>query len=189
MIVSLQHHSELNRHTADDACLRLGPSIFQPEIKKAFELRVLFIGSTIFAVKIDSQRDKKSIDWRKDYLSLPPCSIFELPRSLVDSTHAYIKESGLRYGSIDMIVDLDGQYHFLEVNETGQFLWIEELLPDLPLLDCFCSYLIARNDGFVYRSSQTRVSCKEFKHEVTPEALRRRRTNHVDASAFGVLAE
>jgi glutathione synthase/RimK-type ligase-like ATP-grasp enzyme len=176
-------------HVLDDACLSLSPSIFQPEIEKDFELRVVFIGSTVFAVKIDSQKAMRSLDWRKDYRSLPPSSVFELPTPMLRATKTFVRESGLRYGSIDLIVDLEGRYHFLEVNENGQFLWIEELIPDLPLLDCFCSFLIARDDGFLYDSLGSKIGCRDFADDVTPDACAMRRAKNVDASRWGVLAE
>ena len=32
---------------------------------------------------------------------------------------------GLRYGAIDMILDQNGEYYFLECNPGGQFLFVE----------------------------------------------------------------
>ena len=39
---------------------------------------------------------------------------------------------------------------FLEVNEAGQFLFVEEYT-GLPLLDAFCEFLIAADPTFEYR--------------------------------------
>jgi hypothetical protein len=47
----------------------------------------------------------------------------------------------LRFGAIDLIVTPAGDYVFLEVNEMGQFLWIEQSAPQERLLAHFCAYL------------------------------------------------
>ncbi|RME33023.1 MAG: hypothetical protein D6794_12045, partial [Deltaproteobacteria bacterium] len=49
------------------------------------------------------------------------------------------------------IVTPGGEVVFLEVNEMGQWLWIEFRLPDVPLLDAFCRFLLSRDPEFVYR--------------------------------------
>jgi hypothetical protein len=36
-----------------------------------------------------------------------------------------MKSLGLVFGTVDMKIDASGDYHFLEVNAQGQFLWIE----------------------------------------------------------------
>lgn len=54
-----------------------------------------------------------------------------------------MNELGIVFGCFDFIVTDDNQYVFLEVNEMGQFLWIEELLPELKMLDSFCNLLLS----------------------------------------------
>lgn len=49
---------------------------------------------------------------------------------------------GLLFGCIDLMVTPDDDYVFLEVNEMGQFLWIERANPDIRMLDTFCDFLI-----------------------------------------------
>lgn len=49
---------------------------------------------------------------------------------------------GLVFGCIDIIVTLNGEYCFLEVNEMGQFLWIERANPEIRILDAFCDFLL-----------------------------------------------
>ena len=51
---------------------------------------------------------------------------------------------GLVMGCIDIVVDKDGTYQFLEVNQQGQFLWIEQLCPEVKLLDAFVRFLCQR---------------------------------------------
>lgn len=47
-----------------------------------------------------------------------------------------------------MIVTPGGDYVFLEVNEMGQFLWIEAANPEIRLLDHFCSFLMSGSAGY-----------------------------------------
>lgn len=169
----------LEKHITDDLQLSSCPSIFQKEVHKAFELRIVFMGATLFSIKIDSQRRNKSIDWRWDYQGMPPCAIFALPAGELRKVRAFIRASGLRYGSIDMIVDNQGNYIFLEVNETGQFLWIEDILPELPLLDCFAEFLISRDPEFSYKEGACPARCSEFDYAITKEAIKQRTAGHM----------
>lgn len=41
----------------------------------------------------------------------------------------------------DFIVTSDGDYVFLELNQQGQFLWVEELCESICMLDEFVSFL------------------------------------------------
>ena len=36
-----------------------------------------------------------------------------------------IKSLGLSYGAIDFLIDEDGKLNFLEINPTGDWMWIE----------------------------------------------------------------
>jgi hypothetical protein len=48
---------------------------------------------------------------------------------------------GLVFGCLDLIVTPDGRYVFLEINQMGQFLFIERWT-GLPLLDTFAELLL-----------------------------------------------
>ena len=58
---------------------------------------------------------------------------------------------GIVSGSFDFIVTEDGEHVFLEVNEQGQFLWLEDLCPDLLLLDAFCAFLTSGDKNFAWK--------------------------------------
>lgn len=176
-------------HLKNPAQIQSCPTIFQVMIQKKFELRIVFMGDTIFPVKIDSQRDQPSLDWRKDYNSLPPCEVFELPAQELNLIKQFIKNSGLIYGSIDIVVDKNDRYFFLEVNETGQFLWIEDILPELPLLDCFANLLISRDERYKYKKNKTQIFCKDMDDYISKEALGARRQGHVVNVSSGKIIE
>lgn len=49
---------------------------------------------------------------------------------------------GIVFGCFDLIVTPGGDYVFLEVNEMGAFVWIEEQNPEIKLVDAFSEFLI-----------------------------------------------
>lgn len=106
--------------------IEAAPGIFQPLIKKAYELRVTCVGRRAFAVRIESQRSgTTSLDWRRDYDSLQyaACKLApELEKRLL-ALHCRL---GLVFAAYDFIVTPQGEHIFLEVNPAGQWLWLEE---------------------------------------------------------------
>jgi glutathione synthase/RimK-type ligase-like ATP-grasp enzyme len=122
--------------------VRWTPCLFQEYIPKKFEYRVTVIGNEIFTAEIDSQvLEATQVDWRMAPQLLPH-KIVKLPDEINEAclklTHGY----GLNYGAIDLILTPDGQYVFLEINANGQFMWVEELLPDLKMKSALAACLI-----------------------------------------------
>ena len=72
-----------------------------------------------------------------------------IPGAIEGMVRALMSEMGLVYGCIDMIVTKSGEYVFLEVNERGQFLWVEGINQNIPALSMFCRQLgkMAGHDG------------------------------------------
>ena len=111
--------------------LALAPTMLQPYVEKAFELRCVVIGDTIFSAKMDSQADEKSrIDWRGGD---PEHEIFTLPEQVEAAIHRMMDSFELNFASLDMIVTPEDEYVFLELNPNGQWLWLEYEL-GLPLV-------------------------------------------------------
>lgn len=104
------------------------PGIFQEQIEKQFELRVTIVGQEFFSAKIKSNHSRKSaIDWRSEIFSdiYEGADIGEDIKSLLLNLH---RRLGLSYGAYDLIVDDNGEHIFLEVNPSGQWLWLEEAI-------------------------------------------------------------
>ena len=69
--------SELRAQAGDN--LVATPGIFQPYVDKAFELRVVYVGGTIFACRIESQQSTVADkDWRRYDLANTPHLVHEL---------------------------------------------------------------------------------------------------------------
>jgi hypothetical protein len=121
------------------ASVAQAPTILQPYVEKAFELRCVVIGERIFAAKMDTQANEKSrIDSRGGD---PDHEIFELPDEVETSLHRVMDSFGLNFASLDMIVTPDGEFVFLELNPNGQWLWLEFEL-GLPLVASMADLLM-----------------------------------------------
>jgi len=122
--------------------IQLAPTMLQPYVDKAFELRCVVIGDRIFCAKLDSQADEKSrIDWRGGD---PAHERFTLPDHVETSIHRLMRSFELNFASLDMIVTPDGEYVFLELNPNGQWLWLEHEL-GLPLVATMADLLLTNH--------------------------------------------
>ncbi len=137
-------------HLQRRGSLAAAPGIYQREVSKAFDVRATFMGSSCLAVRLTADGESDGVpDWRsvQDRLHLEPVA---LPESVYGACRRLMADHDLVFGCFDFAVTPDGDYVFLEVNQMGQFLWKEELRPDLPLLDMFCRFLRSRDRQFVY---------------------------------------
>ena len=106
-------------------------SLFQKEIKKKYELRIFYFMGKMYTMAIFSQMDKESeLDFREvDVNGTHPNRMvpFNLPTAIVKKIHKLMKNLKLESGSIDIIVDKNNDYYFLEVNPVGQFNFVSEI--------------------------------------------------------------
>lgn len=106
--------------------VRAAPIIFQRQIEKELDIRVTVVGTKVFSVAIHSQvGDETRIDWRKGSNVALDHTVLTLPPPLEELCIALLKRLGLRFGAIDLVKDVNGQYWFLEINPNGQWAWIE----------------------------------------------------------------
>jgi glutathione synthase/RimK-type ligase-like ATP-grasp enzyme len=137
------------------------PSIFQPYVEKAFELRCVVIGDKIFCAKLDSQStDRTRIDWRAGE---PDHETFVLPEHVEASIHRLMDSVELNFASLDMIVTPEGEFVFLELNPNGQWLWLELEL-GLPLVASMADLLTANHPGAGRPPTSVRDSGREVAH-------------------------
>jgi glutathione synthase/RimK-type ligase-like ATP-grasp enzyme len=129
--------------------VRYAPCIFQELVDKRLELRVTVIGERVFATEIHSQvHADSSVDFRRRFaLGETPYAVHDLPAAVADQCRALNRALGLRFGAQDFILTPDGRYVFLEVNQAGQFLWLEEQTGQ-PLLESFCELLMQCRDDY-----------------------------------------
>ncbi|HSX05696.1 MAG TPA: hypothetical protein VLF69_04465 [Candidatus Saccharimonadales bacterium] len=123
--------------TVDMKGLHLSPAIFQQAIDFAYELRVSVVGDKVFTGRIVDHHAKDMPaamrDWRINHLyEAAKFEAYDLPPALARQCVSLVKELGLRFGAIDLIVDKKGKVWFLEINPNGQWAFIEDDT-DLPI--------------------------------------------------------
>ncbi len=103
--------------------IRLAPVILQ-EYVPGVDVRVTVVGEKIFAAAIDARDTRSPEDFRLVYeeAKVEPC---KLPGDVAKRVRALMKELGLVYGAIDLRRRGKGDYAFLEVNPSGQWLFVE----------------------------------------------------------------
>lgn len=146
-----------------DRLLKVVPGIYQHCISKQYELRITCFGSYISAVKIDSQQEQDGIlDWRKMRSFDNSLESVDLPEDISEKLRLIMKELKIVFGCFDFIVTPNNEYVFLEVNEQGQFLWIEDILPEVAYLDIFSDFLIHRNFDYPAGAGGKNISTHRF---------------------------
>ena len=122
--------------------VRTVPCCFQEYVPKKLELRVTVIGEKLFAAEIHSQESAETrIDWRNNDADIP-YRVAELPPAVAEKCLGLVRSYGLNFSAMDLIVTPDSRYVFLESNPNGQFLFVEDKVPELAMSDELASCLI-----------------------------------------------
>lgn len=118
-------------------------TIYQSLITNSFEVRATFIGSEAFSLRLKAPGNKGTkIDWRRGFVDGLETEVVQLPSDVYQKSLKMMSLLGLEFAAFDYIVDEDGTYNFIELNQAGNFLWVEEYQPSLRLLDAFCYRLM-----------------------------------------------
>jgi glutathione synthase/RimK-type ligase-like ATP-grasp enzyme len=138
--------------------IRLSPCLFQEYVPKKVELRVTIIGHKIFTAEIHSQNsDRSKHDWRRYDIDKTPYYPHQLPAMLEDKIRQLMREMGLVFGCVDLVLTPANEYVFLEINPNGQWYWIEDLT-GMPLLDNFTEMLIQGTPDYQESPSSSSLS-------------------------------
>ena len=104
------------------------PLFIQENIRKQFDLRITVLADEVYTAQIHSQISKDSeIDWRRGNRILEHRP-HDLPIKIKNMCISLTQQMGLNYSAIDMVLDENGNYIFLEINPNGQWAWIEKRL-------------------------------------------------------------
>ena len=107
---------------------RFGPTLFQEEVLKRFEIRAFMMNETFFAMAIFSQKSSRTqTDFRKYDDARPNRTV---PYQLDSKTQLKCRELAEHFGlnccSFDFIVSQDNLLIFLEINPVGQFMMVSK---------------------------------------------------------------
>jgi glutathione synthase/RimK-type ligase-like ATP-grasp enzyme len=119
--------------------VRHAPVIFQEYIPATVDLRITIVGDEIFPAAIHSQDTSYPIDFRME-LMRARIEATTLPEETIAGLRALMNALGLVYGAIDMRRTPDGRHVFLEVNPSGQWLFVEQATRQ-PIAACLARVL------------------------------------------------
>jgi hypothetical protein len=170
-----------------DPELRWTPGIYQHYVDKQYELRVTVVGRRLFAVRINSQQTARGkVDWREAQrtprgqvsdLGLAPASVLgPLRRRCLH----LMRSLGLVYGAIDLVVTPEQEHVFLEVNPSGQFLWIDAAV-GLPILDAMAEMLIQGRPDYDWNEDSPGMRFDAALEEMVEARQRQSMSEHVCA--------
>ncbi|MEH2147521.1 MvdC family ATP-grasp ribosomal peptide maturase [Nostoc sp.] len=126
----------------DAESLRYCPMVFQEQIPKQSELRVVYVNGNVFVGALDaSVYTASKVDWRKPGVETGSWQHHQLPDEVVHRLKAFMGKFGLLFGALDFILTPSGEYVFLEVNPIGEWGMLEKDL-DLPIASAIADALI-----------------------------------------------
>ena len=154
----------------EDTLLRAAPGIFQVQVKKSFEVRAQFLGASYFALKIDSTRiEYGEMDWRLHQHGDMTDGSVRLPDEVYAACMRQMQSLGLVAGAFDFIVTPDEEWIYLEVNEAGQFIFVEQWCEELTIFDAFCDFIESRDAQFEYAIKDDPQRLRELTERIKPE--------------------
>ena len=115
------------------------PCLFQELLPKRSDVRVTVIGDELFAAEAVASGD--GLDWRRHgpRVEWTPA---RLPDDVTDGCRALVASYGLAFGAIDLIGTPDGGTVFLEINPNGQFLFVQQWIPEFRMDEAMAATLI-----------------------------------------------
>ncbi|HEY6942126.1 ATP-grasp domain-containing protein [Dokdonella sp.] len=117
------------------------PCLFQAYVDKQYEVRATVIGDRVFAVRLDSQSDERTRIDSRDMSAPIRYEPADLPVEVESACLAFVASYGLAFGAMDFVVTPGGEYVFLENNPAGQFLYVQQLVPELDLASAVADLL------------------------------------------------
>jgi len=123
------------------------PSIHQEEIKKMSDIRIYVVGNEIFPVRlIKNKKIYDHIDIRA-YFGIPNTfefEFFQLKEKDKNKIFSFVQSMSIDMASMDFVETESGDLYFLDLNPGGAWLYLEEMIPSLCLLQETCYFFSKR---------------------------------------------
>jgi ATP-grasp ribosomal peptide maturase len=114
------------RDTADLTGIQTTAHLFQANIPKGYDVRVVVIGEHLFGFAIHALTEASRQDFRRDYRALRYERI-DIPEYVANGIGKMMNLLGLLYAAIDFVVDVEGCWVFIgDINPGGQYGWLED---------------------------------------------------------------
>ena len=125
-----------------DEVLTYAPAIYQELIVKKFDVRMVLLGAAVYSYSLHNPKD--ALGWRQEATQgLLKVESIITPPEVEKSVLAFAAKSGIACGSFDFAIDNQDRWWFLEINEGGQFLWLDAANPGLHIQEKFLAFLTA----------------------------------------------
>ena len=99
------------------------PALVQKRVQKKFEVRTFYILGNFFSAKI-VEENFDEVDHRLSLINFSSrYEIFNLPKEIENKIENVLSYFNLNCSSVDVMIDENGDYIFLEINPTGQFTY------------------------------------------------------------------
>lgn len=132
-----------------EQAIALSPGIYQRYIDKSYDVRVTVVGSQMFAVQMKNASGRAYFDWRPHShdqdMHIEP---FIIGAPLEAKLREVMRRLGIVFGCIDLVVSPQNDIYFLEINQAGQFLFVEELMPQMRILRAMAAMLSAGSTSY-----------------------------------------
>ena len=127
--------------------VRAVPCQFQQYVPKRTEFRVTVIGDELFPAELFSQEHAETTVDSRQYGVDVRYQAARLPDDVAARCLALVKSYGLNFGAVDLIRTPDDRYVFLEINPNGQFLYVQDRVPELRMDEAMAACLIRGRNG------------------------------------------
>ncbi len=103
------------------------PTLFQRCIRKASDLRITFVDGEMHAAELIAKdsNGQQRCDIRRNNMEDVQYRCVTLPARMSSKLRKLVSFYGLRFAAIDVVIGIDGEWHFLEVNPNGQWAWMD----------------------------------------------------------------
>jgi hypothetical protein len=119
--------------------LALAPLTFQRAVAHKCDVRATVVGESVIAAVRKPSTADESLDWR-----LAPRGEWQahaLPSTVAEACSRLVNELNLRFAGIDLALDNDGNYWFIELNPNGEWGWLQ--VAGLPIAKALADELVA----------------------------------------------
>lgn len=148
---------------SNDFAIAAAPGIYQPYIDKRYELRITMMGAVAVAAKITvAGPSGLPVDARKAHHVASVVEV-ELPEAIRQACLRLMQDLGLVFGCLDLVATEDDEILFLEVNEMGQFLWVEDRNPEIPMLSLFTDFIASGRPDFERTTRRDGVTAAAYR--------------------------
>jgi hypothetical protein len=147
------YSSEASRITVDDLpserVVAAYPEIYQAMIDKQSELRIYAIGGRFFPFCFSpGKTNYDRVDWRGLHRQGSNVEVpWERDERILAFCSQLLTALGLSTASIEFCYDTSGEVYFLELNQAGQFIWLEHT--GKPVLAATVAFLLERPECYL----------------------------------------